>query len=208
MSLSISRSSPFFAGLGDAAAFTHSQVPFRGSPVFLRLVTSMSRAADYAAGGFHVSVDRANGGGCKDDWKIHAGGTKAATCQLPLNREDVRGLWNTAAGKYLSAFNSSLNPETNLTVIKGFLTDANSAADAAFAAEGIDPPRDPQTGESQGAAGPKVSSRLGGFALATTGLASMLWFAFKHGDSGKGSGAGSLMGARRGRKRRRRSRRR
>lgn len=207
MPLSISRSRPFFAGLGDAAAFTHSQVPFRKAPVFLRLVTSMSRAADYAAGGFHVSLDRAQGGGCKDDWKIHAAGTKSATCQMPLNREDVRGLWNTAAGKYLTAFNSSLNPQTKLDVIKGFLSDANSAADAAFAAEGIEPPRDPQTGESQGAAVGKVSSKLGGLALASTGLASMLYFAFKHGDSGsKGKRGGAMfMGA--SRKRRRRNRR-
>lgn len=208
MPLSISRSAPFFAGLGDGAAFTHSQIAFRSAPVFLRLVTSMGRAGDYAAGGFHVSVDRANGGGCKDDWKIHAAGTKAATCKLPLNREDVRGLWNTAAGKYLTAFNNSLNPGTKLDVMKGFLSDANSAADAAFAAEGIEPPRDPQTGESQGAAVGKINSRLGGLALASAGLASMFYFAFKHGDDGGKTSGSGFMGASRTKRRRKRSRRR
>lgn len=205
--LSASRNNwPLFGGLrglGDAAAtFSHSQVGFRSAPVFLRLVASMAKARDYAAGGFHVSVDRAAGGGCKDDWKIHKGGTKAATCQLPLRREDVTGLWNTAAGKYLAAFNASQNPETKLDVMKGFLSDANRAADAAFAAEGIEPPRDPVTGASEAPVG-KLSSPLGGLALASSGLAAMLYFAFKHGDDGGKKSAGSLMGARRRRKRRR-----
>lgn len=124
----------------------HTRVPFRGTPRFLRLVSTLNQAADYAAGGFHVSVDRGLSGGCKDPFTIHASGTKGVTCQLPLNRADSRAAWSTAASLYHDAFFATTDLGVGrqpLSVVKAMLRDANLAADRAFALEGIEPPRDP-----------------------------------------------------------------
>jgi hypothetical protein len=163
------------------------------------LVNSPKRALDYAAGGFHVSVDRQNGGGCADSWEIHNGGTVAAACKQPQNRADLATLWGNAAGKYKAAFEATKAGAALPTVVN-MLRDANSAADAAFAGEGIAPPRDPATSESQGAS----NARSGFWNLGTgLGLAAVVgvvgWYAYD--NLNKDDSGGHFMGA--GRKRRR-----
>lgn len=133
---------PEFAGVLD-----HGFLPFRAKPVVLRLTKSMTQALDYAAGGFHVSVDRGIAGGCGDHWSIHKSGTVAAACSKPLNRPDIQKAWAAAAGKYREAFDSGmaakLQPVDN---VKAILKEANLLADAAFKLEGIAPPKDPGPG--------------------------------------------------------------
>lgn len=137
------------ASVADPVAdpLSHDLVPFRRSPVFLRLVSTMNRAADYAAGGFHVSVDRGQAGGCRDPFSIHASGTKGARCLQPLNRADIRAAWSRAAGMYREAFFATtglvVGGPRSLSEVRGMLNAANIAADEAFGLEGIEPPRDP-----------------------------------------------------------------
>lgn len=134
-------------GLGADELLDHDRVPFRSTPVFLRLVNSLNRAADYAAGGFHVCVDRGLSGGCKDPFTIHASGTKGVTCKQPMNRPDARAAWSAAASAYKDAFFSTTDLSTTgrqpLATVKAMLGAANALADKAFAIEGIAPPRDP-----------------------------------------------------------------
>ena len=129
-----------------APSLDHSLVPFHGRPRYLRLVSTYTHARDYAAGGFHVSVDRGLAGGCKDPWEIHDSGTHAAACKDPRDREDIRQLWTSAAGVYLSAYDATqIATRLPLEQIKAMLRQANELASAAYMAEGIEPPRDPQT---------------------------------------------------------------
>ena len=142
-----------FGGLGAAVPpefvgiLDHAFVPFRSKPVVLRLTKSMTQALDYAAGGFHVSVDRGISGGCGDHWSIHKSGTVAAECSKPLFRPDILKAWASAAAKYREAFESGmaakLQPVEN---VKAILREANQLADAAFKLEGIAPPKDPGPG--------------------------------------------------------------
>lgn len=129
--------------LGAAAAasdnvVSHSQLPFRARARYLRLVSNLTQAKDYAAGGFHTSVDRMSAGGCSDAWSNHASGTKPYTCTRALNRDDLKTLWEGAALAYLNAYSAP-----DLTTAKTNLEAANMAANMAFKSEGIEPPRDP-----------------------------------------------------------------
>lgn len=123
---------------GDPDVLNQTLLPYRKSPVYLRLVDTESKAKDYAAGGFHISVTRGGSGGCKDA-ALDVGMTKAAICTAPLGRQDLTGLWNAAANAYLNAYNRL----GDLSTIKTELLQANILADAAYAMEGVDPPRDP-----------------------------------------------------------------
>lgn len=199
----------FFNGLGadaPAFAFTHSQVPFRRAPVYLRLTTTLPRALDYAAGGFHVSVDRGSAGGCFDDWSIHKSGTKAATCKQPRNNPAAAGLWNAAASKYLAAYQAA-SAGADFAGVIGMLREANALADIAYADEGIAPPRDPVTQTTE----PPVTKmslgrKVGIAATAASLLGITTWGVQKDMLLASGGGGGAqMMGARS--RRRRRSRR-
>lgn len=148
----------------------HSQVPFRKRPVYLRLVNTTARAKDYAAGGFHIAVDRMTSGGCGDAWEAHESGTKVYLCQQPKNRDDLRTLWETAALAYLNAY-SAADLQTAIITLKM----ANAHADAAFRAEGIEPPRDPVL-QTTDPVGPKSRPMLviGGLAALAFGAAFLL----------------------------------
>jgi len=147
--------------MADLSILNHALVPFRRRAVFLRLVTSRARAADYAAGGFHVSVARGLAGGCSDPaHDFLDGGTRDGTCLVPLNREDVKAAWATAAALYLEAFSMSATAEVKATVAK--LHAANLAADAAYRLEGVTPPADPVVLAPSTAPGvPKPSESIG-----------------------------------------------
>lgn len=155
-------------GLGAAAATTvldHSLVPFPLSrPVYLRLVKTLAKAAAYAAGGFHVSVDRGQAGGCFDPWKVHDSGMRAVPCLRARDREDVRLLWTEAATRYQQAY-AMVGPAaaalsaSGLDDVKEALRQANIAAGAAFRAEGIEPPRDPGAPRSEPGEAPLAGTR-------------------------------------------------
>lgn len=126
----------------------NTNVPFRGAPVYLRNVKSLSRAKDYAAAAFHVCAIRGLAGGCADP----ASGTRGTKgtgsdyiCDAPLGRESAKTAWAQAGGAYLDVYNG-LAGGLGLTAAREALAAANMAADTAYAAEGVEPPRDPQTG--------------------------------------------------------------
>jgi len=171
-----------FIGLGDdtqqPSVLSHTLVPFRRRARYLRLVRKKSHAADYAAGGFHVSVARGLAGGCRDSSANFAsGGTKATTCLSPLDRADVRALWTAAAEAYMQAVGSTDKP---LEQIKQMLRVANALADRAYAAEGVEPPRDPVTGDPE----PPRPRRINGVGLAIglAGVLGMTAYAIHHGQ--------------------------
>lgn len=146
-------------GLGDdaspvASVLDHALVPFRSAATYLRLVTTPSQALDYAAGGFHVSVDRGLAGGCTDPWTIHKGGTTAVACATPRNSASARAMWTSAAQKYLAVYTLA-QQGGGLDVVKQGLNDANLLANNAYGQEGITPPVDPETQQPDhvGAAG-------------------------------------------------------
>jgi len=121
----------------------HDLVPFRSRPVYLRLVTTLRRAKDYAAGGFHVAVSRGLPGGCRDSSMDFAkSGTTAAVCASPMNDTTLRNLWADAAQGYRNVY---FGPTSDLEAMRSALAAANASADLAFKAEGVEPPRDPVT---------------------------------------------------------------
>jgi hypothetical protein len=148
---------------------SHADVPFRRAPRYLRLTTTVDRALDYAAGGFHVSVTRAEGGGCSDAaGSISA--TRASSCMSPLNREDSRGAWVNAAMAYSYAFMSG----GTVDEIKLLLDKANQAADAAYTLENVEPPRDPVLVAAGVYAPPEpVTKKLNSKMMAGIGLAAV-----------------------------------
>lgn len=155
----------------------HQSIPFRRGPVYLRLVTSASRALDYAAGGFHVAVDRMAWGGCTDHWEIHNGGTKSVACKFPLKREALSTAWNNAAKLYAQAFDA-MSKKAPLADVIEMLRSANAAADAAFAAEGVPPPVDPVTHEPSAPMAKPWWKTGTGLGLAGLGLFGLGWLAF------------------------------
>lgn len=132
---------------GDLSFLNHALVPFRRAPVYLRLVSTKSRALDYAAGGFHVSVTRGAGGGCYDPATSIPTGT-AGKCASPIGRQELGNEWATVAEKYKRAFESvsslGLTPGT-----RTMLMEANASADRVYGMENVPPPRDPVTGTSE-----------------------------------------------------------
>ncbi|UCC72064.1 MAG: hypothetical protein JSV86_17100 [Gemmatimonadota bacterium] len=151
----------------------HSLAPFRGTPRYLRLVSTNRHVLDYAAGGFHVSVARGLAGGCADPSAgFAAGGTRAGVCAEPLDRADLRTLWAKAAQAYLEIYNLALDGHP-VDRNKALLLAANDLADRAYAAEGIDPPRDPMTGTSEPPRDKKGPRPRWGIALGILGIAGL-----------------------------------
>jgi len=137
------------AGFGADDGLNHAAVPFRARPRYLRLVRTRGNARDYAAGGFHVSVTRGTAGGCRDaSDNFASSGTAKGECNSPINSASIRALWAEAAAGYKAVFELGADGSVNVTVLKEKLRAANALADAAYAAEGVEPPRDPETGES------------------------------------------------------------
>lgn len=149
----------FGLGLGAAGALSdedvldHALAPFRGRTRYLRLVTTMKLALDYAAGGFHVSVSRGLQGGCGDpaptysDWVIRAV-QGPVTCSQPLNLPAARAAWAESARRYLAAYEAGRGG-ASLETVKDFLRHAN--ATNAYAVEGLGPgdiPSDPKAPEA------------------------------------------------------------
>lgn len=138
---------PSAASTLGAVAGGQTALPFRDPPVFLRLVQNMKMALDYAAGGFHVSAARSEGGGCADEsvsfGRALLGGRKPRSCSRPLRRSDIEALWDQAAASYTDAFKAAAAGSQPLQAIKIALNNANLLADLAFKAEGVEPPRDP-----------------------------------------------------------------
>src|SRR5690349_8772977 len=92
-------------GDGDSAmAVTQDMMPYLGSPVYLRKVTTPARADAYAAAGFHVSTTRALAGGCADPASAISGTDPKAVCKTPMGRADVGALWQAAANGYYAAY--------------------------------------------------------------------------------------------------------
>jgi hypothetical protein len=174
--------------------FTHDQVPFRSMPRYLRLDDTLARATDYAAGGFHVSVDRGRVGGCFDDWKIHSGGTKRVACSAPRANPESTKMWSDAASKYLLAFEQAKGGSA-LSVVKGTLQQANQLADTAYSAEGLIPPRDPVTNTVEPpVTGMSLRDKIGIVGLSAGLFALTAWGVNRNSEMSSG---GSLMGARR-----------
>lgn len=122
----------------------HTVVPFRKRAVYLRLVVTKSQAADYAAGGFHVSVTRSLCGGAADSSSDFAsGGTTAGVCLQPLHRDDIGAAWGRAAMAYQQAYTDAMDPSAGVDYVKMELDTANELANAAYAMEGVAPPVDP-----------------------------------------------------------------
>ena len=143
-------------GFGAEDGLNHGDIPFRARPVYLRLVRTRTQARDYAAGGFHVSVTRGTAGGCQDPAENFDTDVAAALgCNKPINSAEIRVLWATAGEAYKAAFFRGANGNVSVDAIKDDLRAANRLADAAYAAEGVTPPRDPQTQESEPALDPK-----------------------------------------------------
>ena len=122
------------------SSLNHDIIPYKGSPYYLRLVNTEARARQYAAAGFHVSVARGLAGGCGDLAANIQGGKPGASCALPLHRDALMAQWAGVADAYRNAYNRL----GTVDQIKFELVEANKLADAAYAAEGIDPPRDPE----------------------------------------------------------------
>lgn len=121
----------------------HALIPFRKRAVYLRLVNTRDKAKDYAAGGFHVSVDRGLAGGCRDSSRdFSSGGTRVGVCTLPMNRQDVAQAWANAATAYGVAWDAA-HTTMPLDGVKALLLQANALADAAYRLEGVAPPVDP-----------------------------------------------------------------
>lgn len=170
----------------EMADLDHSLVPFRSRARYLRLVNKISHALDYAAGGFHVSVTRGLCGGAADPALDFAkGGTVAGGCTMPLDRDDLRLAWAKAANAYLAAFIKASSGSAALEDIKATLRVANGLADQAYALEGVDPPRDPVTQETEA---PSPGRGLGGYAYAGIGFlgaALLTYAAIKYGGKKK-----------------------
>lgn len=186
----------------------HKRIPFLAKPSYLRLVKTVQAAKNYAAAGFHVAVSRGLAGGCQD-LSTAFNGTGPASCKSPLYRSDLTSKWKTAAVAYASAYGLRNLPDM-ITAIK----QANAASDAAFQAEGITPPKDPVTGNSEppavapgpvgGKGGASFLDQAGLPVLAVAGLGA--WYLWGGGKGGKKKGKRKARkgGARRTRRSRRR----
>lgn len=127
--------------LGDGAApltVTQGLLPYRGAPVYLRLTNTTKKADNYQAAGFHVSVARAQSGGCADPASAISGTDPKAACKTPLSNPALGALWESAAQGYLAA-GSQLSLADRIAQLRA----ANAMADAAYAQEGVAPPTDP-----------------------------------------------------------------
>lgn len=189
------------SGLGQTGdeVLNPNLVPFRSSPVYLRLATTRSRALDYAAGGFHVSVVRGRAGGCRDS-AVNIRATGPDACDQPLGRSDLKQLWTSAAKAYLDAFKAL---QTGLVSVE-ILRVANAEADRAYAAEGVEPPRDPKTQTSE----PPLAQKRGIPPLAMMGGLALLGFLLFRDKGKKKKGRARPKKRRRTQRRRRTTRRR
>lgn len=163
--------------LGDGepnAIFDHRLLPFLGAAVYLRLVTSLRAAMVYAAGGFHGSVTRGEAGGTNDPANQTPGYAAGEFALSRLERDDIGQAWSYAAQKYKDAYDTA-QAKTDLATVKRMLAQANELADAAYALEKVEPPRDPGTGtvEPPHAKDPLVANttkKMSGVAMAGFGL--------------------------------------
>lgn len=127
---------------GESVLLVHDTIPFRAKPVFRWAIKNKTQASNYAAAGFHVSVDRGTAGGCRGQvWGPGVAnpitGLKAVTCRDPLGLDNVRRLWETAAGDYVDAYNSAQASSSTVDALKEQLRVADTiSADTAYAAEG------------------------------------------------------------------------
>lgn len=149
---------------GAAEEFlNHALVPWLKPPVYLIDVDTRDEALQYAAGGFHASVERGLAGGCTVDptnWGrelLHrgyrSGGRDIVSCGGGLGRADLRQRWNDVAKMYFDAWNTAKIATPSQTV--ALLRQANTSADNAYGVENraareqglppVMPPRDPRT---------------------------------------------------------------
>lgn len=158
--------SPYYLmGLGAVeSVLNHALVPYKSKAVYLRLVDTKAEVLNYAANGFHVCVTRGLAGGCKDG-AVNVKGTGPSSCSQPLGRTDLKEAWGAAAEAYLGAYQAALGGVSHVQIVP-MLAQANAVADAAYAKEGVDPPRDPVTGAAEP---PQAAS--GGFNIMGMGLA-------------------------------------
>lgn len=195
-------------GARNASILDHSLIKFRAKPPYLRLVTSLPAANDYAAGGFHVAVSRGLAGGCSD-LSTAFNGTGPSSCRIPLTRPDLTVKWKAAAQAYYDAYQRK-----NLADMLTGIRVANEIANAAFAAEGISPPRDPVTGAKEppaiapgpvgGGGGAGLFGSLGEAGLPVLAVAGLgAWYLF-----GGGKKKGKRKARKGGKRKVRRSRRR
>jgi hypothetical protein len=126
----------------DLAILDHQRLEYGQKPTYLRLVNSLSRALDYARGGFHVAVVRGQAGGCSSP----AGSTPAprgGTCAAPMNSPAASEAWANAAKAYFDVAQAVQAPGARVESIKSQLAVANVIADQAYGIERVPPPRDP-----------------------------------------------------------------
>lgn len=125
-----------------AGNYAHAMVPYGSLPQPMAKVDTRAEAKNYAVDGFHVSVIRGEAGGCKDSASgfAKAGTDPAGACKLPLNRDDLRIAWDSAAGAYKAAYDAYVAGKT-WREIKALLEPANVLADSAYGLEGVEPPR-------------------------------------------------------------------
>lgn len=168
----------------------HSLLVYRKNPVYLRIVeqrASLTLAKDYAAAGYHVAVTRGLGGGCKDLAFSISGTDPKAACKLPLvARSDsaaLVALWDKAATLYYNAYSI---PDLRNAVQA--LRVANAAADQAYGAEGVEPPRDPVTKESEAPMAYKSGMSWWIWPAAIGGFLMFAGVFKKKGKKGKGKG--------------------
>lgn len=158
----VQRLSQAASGSFGQSVLDHSLVPFMGMPTFLRLVDTISEVKDYSAGGFHVAVARGLVGGAGDNsvsfGKALLSGRRALVPQKPLNRADLVSKWKAAAAAYKAVFDTANAGPTFFLPLVDQLREANALADAAYAAEGIAPPKDPGPGTTEVPSEPKVSA--------------------------------------------------
>jgi len=156
---------------------TPGAVPWRRLPVVLRLVDTLAEVLDYAAGGFHVAELRGAAGGASDPavaWG-HAVLTARHPVPLahPLGRADLGALWQAAREKYLAVYQAAAAAKRFAPALVVLLREANAAADAAYGGEGVEPPRDPHTGETSAPATteklPPLAAESEGGGLGTAG---------------------------------------
>lgn len=159
--------SPYYlTGLGETgmAVLNQALVPYTPRASYLRLVDTKAEAVNYAANGFHVCVTRGLAGGCRDG-AVNIKGTGPSSCSQPLGRADLKSAWSQAAEAYLGAYQAVVGG-ANPSSIVPMLAQANAVADAAYAKEGVEPPRDPKTGASE-----PPQAAAGGFNMMGMGLA-------------------------------------
>jgi hypothetical protein len=148
-----------YGGFGaiDASLYpslNQALVPYLSKPVYLRLVSTLAKAKNYAAAGFHVSVTRGLGGGCKDAAATVDGtDSGGSACLSPLGRDDAAQAWSNAAQAYLNAYNLAAAGSAPLADVKAALDAANVTANSGYAIESVEPPSDPVLVAQNAAAG-------------------------------------------------------